>query len=189
MNMKKTRPSGPAIFMYCVIAVCAITAAVTFTLYYGNITKNGAVLWIGVTCFTAMYHLWLRLIMGNVTKLFKIKHTQRWFRPLPFEKRLYELLRVKKWKDKALTYNPELFSLRDYSLEEVANTMSKAECDHWINELISLTTLLFALLWGELWIFAITAFAAMLFDAQFIVIQRYNRPRIERLLKKQKAIA
>ena len=96
---------------------------------------------------------------------------------------------MKKWKDKALTYNPELFSLRDYSLEEVANTMSKAECDHWINELISLTTLLFALLWGELWIFAITAFAAMLFDAQFIVIQRYNRPRIERLLKKQKAIA
>ena len=63
--------------------------------------------------------------------------------------------------------------------------MTKAETDHWINVGISLTTLLFALLWGELWIFAITAFAAIIFDGQFIVIQRYNRPRVVKLLKKQ----
>ena len=32
-------------------------------------------------------------------------------------------------------FDPSIF---DYSLEEIANTMSKAETDHWINELISL---------------------------------------------------
>ena len=64
--------------------------------------------------------------------------------------------------------------------------MSKAELDHWINQLISLSTLLFALIWGQLWIFLITALLAMAFDSQFIIIQRYNRPRIVGLIKRQK---
>lgn len=57
--------------------------------------------------------------------------------------------------------------------------------DHWINEVISLVSILFSLLWGELWIFVLTAVFAMLFDAHFIVIQRFNRPRILRILKKE----
>ena len=184
--MSKLKKSGPAIFMYCVIAITLITSIICFAVYYGNINKNSILLWIGITCFTIMYHLWMRIIMGNVTKLFKINYKQRWFRERKFEKNLYKLLQVKKWKGKALTYNPELFSLKNYSLEEIANTMSKSETDHWINELISLSTLLFAILWGEFWIFLITAILAMLFDGQFIVIQRYNRPRIVKILEKRK---
>ena len=95
-------------------------------------------------------------------------------------------MRVRKWKEKVLTYDPQAFSVQDHSLEEIANTMAKAETDHWINELISLSTLLFALLWGQFWIFLITAIAAMLFDAQFIVVQRYNRPIVLRVLEKKK---
>jgi len=184
--MSKAKKSGPAIFMYCVIAITLIISIVCFTLYYGKNYNNEIILWTGITTFTIMYHLWMRIIMGNVTKLFKISNKQRWFKERKFEKGFYKLLRVKKWKGKALTYNPELFSLKDHSLEEIANTMSKAETDHWINEIISLSTLLFAILWGELWVFLITAIAAMLFDAQFIVIQRYNRPRIVKILKKKK---
>ena len=101
-----------------------------------------------------------------------------------FEKKLYRILRVKEWKGKALTYNPESFSLKEHSLEEIANTMAKSEVDHWINEVISLSTLLFAIPWGEFWIFCITAIAAMIFDSQFIIIQRYNRPRIIKILEK-----
>ena len=93
---------------------------------------------------------------------------------------------MKQWKGKALTYDPESFSLKKHSLEEIANTMCKSEIDHWINEFISLSTILFAILWGELWIFAITALAAMIFDGQFIVIQRYNRPRVLKILEKEK---
>ena len=172
--------------MYCVIAITLMISILCFALYYMNINTNGIILWIGITSFTIMYHLWMRIIMGNVTKLFKINYKQTWFKERKFEKKLYKLLQVKKWKGKALTYNPELFSLKDYSLQEIANTMSKAETDHWINEIISLSTLLFAIAWGEIWIFLITAIAAMLFDAQFIVIQRYNRPRIVKILEKRK---
>jgi len=184
--MAQNKPSGSAIFMYCVIAIAIAVTAVSFVLYYGNIYPKSSVLWTGVTAFTVMYHFWGRIIMGNVTKLFKIDYRHPWFKERCFEKGLYKALKVKKWKDKTLTYRPELFSLKDYSLEEIANTMSKAETDHWINELISLTTLLFALVWGELWIFATTAFLAMIFDGQFIVIQRYNRPRVLKAMQKEK---
>jgi len=185
--MSKTKKSGPAIFMYCIIAITVVISIVCFTLYYRNIYKNGMLLWIGITAFTIMYHFWVRIIMGNVTKLFKkyINYKQWWFKERKFEKGLYKLLRVKEWKGKALTYNPESFSLKEHSLEEIANTMTKSEVDHWINEIISLSTLLFAILWGEFWIFLITAIAAMIFDSQFIIIQRYNRPRIMKILDKE----
>ena len=65
--------------------------------------------------------------------------------------------------------------------------MSKSEVDHWINELISISTMFFGLLWGKTWIFVLTAIAAMIFDAQFIVIQRYNRPRMIKVLEMEQA--
>lgn len=186
--MSKNKKSGPAIFMYCVIAITFITSIVCFVLYYSNIFNYKIILWIGITTFTIMYHLWARIIMGNVTKLFKINAKQNWFKERNFEKNIYKFLRVKKWKSKALTYNPELFSLSNNSLEAIANTMSKAETDHWINEIISLSTLFFSVLWGEFWIFLITAIVAMAFDGQFIVIQRYNRPRVLKIIQKKNEV-
>ena len=186
--MSKTKKSGPAIFMYCTIAVTIITWVICFSLYYCDIYKNEVVLWTGIVAFTIMYHFWCRIIMGNVTKLFQkhINYKQWWFKERKFEKKLYKFLCVKKWKGNASTYNPELFSLKDHSLEEVANTMTKAEVDHWVNEIISLTTLLFIVPWGRCGIFLIQAIVAMIFDSQFIIIQRYNRPRVVKILEKEK---
>lgn len=188
--MSKSKKSGPAIFMYSVIAITVIVSIICFVLYYGNIYKNKILLWTGITAFTIMYHFWVRIIMGNVSKLFKkhINYKQWLFKERKFEKKLYKILRVKDWKGKALTYNPESFSLKEHSLEEIANTMAKSEVDHWINEAISLSTMLFAILWGEFWIFCLTAFAAMIFDSQFIIIQRYNRPRIVKIIDRENKI-
>ncbi len=170
--------------MYCVIAFTAFIAVLCLSVYYTDFYKNGIILWVGITAFTVMYHLWMRIIMGNVSKLFNINYKQKWFSEHKFEKDIYKFFQVKKWKNKALTYNPELFSLKNHSLEEIANTMSKAETDHWINVIISISTILFSILWGELWIFLITAIAAIIFDSQFILIQRYNRPRVVKLINK-----
>lgn len=183
----KLNNSGPAIFMYVVIGMMLVISLTCFVLHYSALYENNVILWIGIVAFTVMYHLWVRIIMGNVTKLFKdkIKYTIWWFNERKFEKKLYKLLRVKKWKDKALTYNPELFSLKEHSLNEIVNAMTKAEIDHWINEIISLSTILFGVIWGHIWIFILSAIISMVFDAQFIVIQRYNRPRVLKLLEKQ----
>jgi len=186
--MSKAKKSGPAIFMYSIIAVTLIISIVCFSLFYGNNHKNRVILWTGIVAFTIMYHFWVRIIMGNVSKLFKkhINYKQWWFKERKFEKKLYKFLRVKEWKGKALTYNPETFSLKEHSLEEIVNTMTKSEVDHWINEVISLSTLLFAIPWGGFWAFFISAIFAMIFDSQFIIIQRYNRPRIVKILEKRK---
>jgi len=172
--------------MYIVIAIAVIIFTTCFILYYGGFYESAAVLWTGITAFTITYHFWGRLIMGNVTKLFSIDYNHWWFKERGFEKGLYKLLKVKSWKGKVLTYNPELFSLKDYSMEDIAKTMTKAETDHWINELISLSTLVFGLIWGEMWIFVLTAILAMLFDGQFIIIQRFNRPRVLKVIELQK---
>ena len=71
--MSKSKKSGPAIFMYCVIAVTVVVAMICFWLYYNNICPSGVVLWTGIVAFVVMYHFWVRIIMGNVSKLFK-KH-------------------------------------------------------------------------------------------------------------------
>ena len=183
---QKTKPSGPAVLMYCIIGICALAAAVSFTLYYGKITDSLAALWIGIVTFTITYHLWMRIIMGNVSKLFKVSYKKWWFKEKAFEKKLYAFLKVKKWKGKALTYNPELYSVKDRTLEEIADTTAKSELDHWINVLISVSTVAFGFIWGEIWIFGLTAFFAAVFDSQFIIIQRYNRPRLIKLINREK---
>lgn len=189
--MKSGKLSGPAIFMYSTVATMIVVALSAFSAYYGGFTDSGAVLWTGIVSFMIVYHFWTRLIMGAVSKHWKITYKHKFFRPLPFEKKLYKLLRVRKWRDRVLTFNPDEFLLSKRTLPEIANTMAKAEVDHWVNEIISITAIFFSLIWGMFPIFLITSIAAMLFDAQFIVVQRFNRPKVVRLIegkKKKKAL-
>ena len=95
--MEKNKKSKPAIFMYCVIAITLMLSIICLGLYYCDIYKNAVLFWTGVTSFTIMYHFWVRIIMGNVSKLFKkhIKYNQRWFKERKIEKKLYKTLRVK----------------------------------------------------------------------------------------------
>ncbi len=181
--MSKQKKSGSAVFMDIVIYICLAVAVVCFVLYYAHIIPHGAVLWVGITTFTILYHFWGRILLGKWTTCWGIRYDHPWFRQRKFEMGLYKFLRVRKWKEKVLTYDPASFSVKNHTMEEIATTMSKAETDHWINEVLSLTTLLFGVIWGQFWIFLVTAIVAMLFDAQFIVVQRYNRPKVLRAIE------
>jgi len=178
--------SNSALFMYIVIALMLTVSGVCFVLYYGTFTDSRIVLWVGVASFTILYHFWLRIIMGSVTRRFPIRYTAWWFKERRFERRLYKLLRVRKWKGKVLTYDPDAFLLEKHGYEGVANAMAKAETDHWINELISLSTMFFPLLWGAPWLFISTGIVGMLFDMQFILVQRFHRPIIVRVIDKER---
>ena len=180
--MKK---SPVAIFIDGVTLTTFLVSVASFVLYYSKVLPSDILLWVGIVAFMIMYHLGLRIFFGEITKHVKINYKQRFFKPLFFESSLYKLLRVRQWKDRALTYDPDAFSPKKHSWEEIANTMSKSEVDHWINEVISVISILFSLLWGEFYIFLITAVLAMLFDAQFILIQRYNRPLVIRHMEKK----
>lgn len=187
--MKENKKSGSAVFMDIMMVLTVVISAVCFILYYCGIFKNGVVLWVGIVAFMILYQFFLRIFSGNITKRIRIDRKAYFFREKPFEKKLYRILRVRKWRDKVLTYDPDAFSLKKHSWDEIADAMTKAELDHWINEIISLTSILFSLLWGHTALFAIVAVLVMLFDAQFIALQRFNRPKVEKIVnssKKQK---
>lgn len=186
--MDKPRKSGPAIFMYAAIILMLLVSGICFFFYYSGRTTKDAVLWSGIVAFMIVYHFWVRLIVGNLSKLIPIDPNHWWFKERFFEPPLYRLLQVRRWKDKALTYNPEQFDLKTRPLEQIAHTMAKSEVDHWLNQLISLSSILFCLLWGQFWIFLATAVAAMLFDGQFILIQRCNRPKLMRILARKQRL-
>lgn len=179
--MKKHNLSGPAVFMYSVIAFVFIVSAGCFTVHYSGIYRNTVILWSGIVSFMILYHFGLRILFGEITKRFPINYSHPWYRERSFEKELYRLLRVRKWKDKVLTFDPAAYNFKKRTLTELATTMSKSELDHWINEIISIVSISFLFLWGCPAAFIISAVAAMLFDAQFIVVQRYNRPIVLRL--------
>lgn len=185
--MKLLNNSGPAIFMYSVIAICLVISSICFGFYYTGNTDSLIVFWIGMVTFTIMYHFWVRIIMGNVLKLFKkhITYKQYFFKEKKFEKKFYDLIKVKSWKDKVLTYAPQEFDLKENSLETVANNMAKAELDHWINSLISISTISFGFISNVFWPFIVSAIFAMAFETQFIVLQRYNRPRVVKIIERE----
>ncbi len=188
--MKKQKKSGAALAIDIIIEICVLVMIVCFLLYYTGYFKNDVVLYTGVVSFIIVYQLGLRLEFGVLTSKIKdkLKSNSFLFRIRKFEDKLYKALNVKKWKSKAITYDPDAFDIKRHRKEEVLKTMLKSELDHWINELISLSTLLFAFIWGAFPALLIACILVMLFDVQFIFIQRFNRPRLERLIEREKKI-
>ncbi len=184
--MNKKKLSGPAVFMYSTIILMVILSVTGFTLYYTGIYESDVVLWVGIVAFMIIYHFGLRLLEGVITNKFNISYNHPWYKTRKFEKKLYRILKVRLWKDKVLTFEPDKYDFKSRTLHELATTMAKSELDHWINEAISVFSLFFIFVWGCAPAFIITAVLAMIFDAQFIVVQRYNRPIVLRLMKAKK---
>ena len=86
----------------------------------------------------------------------------------------------------AFTYDPSEFSMRVHSLEEIVNNMCHAELVHELIVALSFTSLLFAIPFGSFFVFLITATMAAIFDMSFVILQRYNRPRVIRLMERKR---
>ena len=171
--------------MYGTMLVVALLSCACFGVYYSGFLKNECVYWIGIVSFMILYHFGLRILFGLITKRFKINYNHFWFEQRAFEKPLYRFLKVRLWKDKVLTFDPAAYDFENRTLEQLATTMAKSELDHWINEIISVASVLFAFVFGCFPAFLITAVLSMIFDAQFIVVQRYNRPIVLRLIQRR----
>ena len=82
------------------------------------------------------------------------------------------------------TYQPELFSPKEHTWDEIAQAMCQAELVHEIIIVLSFVPILAAIPFGALFVFVITSVLAACYDAMFVIMQRYNRPRILKLIKK-----
>jgi hypothetical protein len=144
---------------------------------------------IAISTGTTFYHFAMRLTVGTIVpKLLPSPRHHKWFLQQSFEPKLYKLLRVKQWKDHMPTYDPASFSLRENTLEQVINNCCVSEIVHEVIICFSFIPLLFTFLWGAFPIFLITSVLAAGIDGCFAIMQRYNRPRLVRILEKKEAL-
>ena len=169
-------------------SIAASTAAMTLllTLLYTRYPLDwlfSAAISFGTTCF----HFVMRLVVGWITPalLKNISPRHRWFQPRKWEPALYRWMNVKNWKGKLPTYDPMQFDLRVNSLEQVICNTCGAEVVHVVIIVCSFIPLLFAIAFDAFPVFLLTSIAAALYDSIFVVAQRFNRPRLVRILEKR----
>ncbi len=153
------------------------------------IAPNAVILALCITFGVFAYHFVMRLLVGfSIHAIFRnhMNVNRRWFRPLRFEAKLYARLGVSKWKHHVPTYAPDTFSLREHSWEELAQATCQAEVVHEIIMVFSFAPLLLIPRFGEPVIFILTSVAAAWIDLTFVILQRYNRPRILAMANKRK---
>lgn len=168
------------------IPIITAICTVIFAVLYQHYTK-GAFLSLSITCGTICYHFAMRLIIGFATlKLIRhpFNYQSKWFRQKPFEKTLYKKIKIKNWKANMPTYYPEHFSLKLHTLEEIIQTMCISEVGHEIMIILSFLPLFMAIPFGDFPVFLITSILAGCIDSIFVMMQRYNRPRLVKLLLK-----
>lgn len=159
----------------------AILCGIFFNIYHIDLLFTFTVTF-GVTC----YHISIRLFIGEIIdRLFhnKMDYNHKWFRQKSFEPTLYKKLKVKQWKNKMPTYSPASFSIKDHSLTEIAGASCQAEIVHEVIVVFCFLPVLLSFVIDSFWVFLITSVLSAMVDMPFVIMQRYNRPRIVKMIK------
>ncbi len=177
--MKKT--------VYLISAASVLLTVVSIVLYC--CLKMDAAYSFAVTFGTTAYHFMMRLAVGGIIDTFMQNHadySKRWYQCRPWETRLYKRLHMQQWKHWIPSFQPDYFDPKKHSWDEIAQAMCQAELVHEVNVILSFLPIVFSYWFGALAVFIVTSLLAALFDMIFVIMQRYNRPRILRLIQKKK---
>ena len=174
-----------------IVKYTAIISSILCVLFWlmNNILSGDIGRTLAITFTTISYHFCMRLVVGFVYDRVmnnQADYSRAWFRVSDMENRIYRFLKVKKWKRKMPTYDPEVFSPEKHTWDEIAQAMCQSELVHETNVVLSFVPVIWIIWWGSLWVFIITSICAAAFDMIFVIMQRYNRPRILRLAKANK---
>ena len=156
------------------LVLCAVCTGLYFAGFDWAIS-------FAITFGTFLYHFAMRLLVGYVVDRIMNNHadyTKEWYQLHPFETRVYRFLKVKKWKGKMPSYEPSLFDPRLHSWDEIAQAMCQAEVVHEVIIVLSFLPLLAVIPFDSFGVFLITSLLAACFDLCFVIMQRFNRPRV-----------
>ena len=171
------------------IAAFSLAATVILAISY-KVTSSGILLPLAITSGTIAYHFVMRLMVGlafHATMRNKADYRKRWYQVSKWEMAVYEKLKVKQWKRRMPTYDPALFDPRLHTWEEIVQAMCQAELVHETIAVLSFLPILAGIWFGEYPVFIITSVLAAACDMVFVIMQRYNRQRVMKLLKRQSA--
>ena len=82
------------------------------------------------------------------------------------------------------TYDPDTFDTKEKTVLEIVGATCQAELIHEIIMALSLLPMVLIPILGGAAALIITSVLAMLIDSAFVILQRYNRPKLVKLLKR-----
>lgn len=170
-------------YMKGVTLASAVLGMVAMILYHQ--TSLGLLKTLGITFAMIFYHFGMRLLVGGCYQMRfhnQMNYKAKWFRPRKFEAALYQRIKVKRWKKYLPTYNEGSFDLKKVSYEALVMTMCQAELVHETIVICSFLPIAMSAFFGATAVFVITSLLAATIDLAFVVLQRYNRPRVLRLM-------
>ena len=169
--------------MICITAFLLVGLSISVPIFV--VTKNDIAEAVAITIGITFYHFAMRLAVGtavNAVMKNRADHTRAWFREKSFESTLYKLLRVRKWKKYLPTYDPDTFDTLRKTVKEIVGATCQAEIVHEVIMVLSLLPIVFIPFLGGAAALIATSVLAMLFDSLFVILQRYNRPRLIRVM-------
>lgn len=170
------------------IALGTLIATILLTILYWFI-PTGIILSLAISAGTTFYHFAMRLAVGSLYNLFMANRTdyrKAWYQLRPWETTLYARLHVKDWKGKMPTYDLDLFNPRKHSWDEIAQAMCQSELVHETIVVLSFLPILESIWFGSIEVFIITSMFGAFIDMIFVIMQRYNRPRIIEIVDRRK---
>ena len=184
---KQKQPSALKKIIYG-ISITTLSLFVICCLLY-NIGSVDFFLTFAITFGTIAYHFIMRLVVGWFFDTYmqnRADYTKGWYRIKAWEVRLYDRINVKHWKSRLPSFKPEYFDPRIHSWKEIVQAMCQAELVHEVIIVLSFAPILCSSWFGALPVFLITSIAAAIIDLTFVIIQRYNRPRVIAIVEKEK---
>ena len=169
------------------ISIVFFFLTIVFVLLYQIIDSN-VILSLAITFGTIAYHFIARLLVGALySSIIKNKgdYTKKWYQVSDFEMKIYQRLKVKKWKNKMPTYNMDTFDISKHSWDEIAQATCQSELVHETNVIVSFLPVAASIWLGEFWVFFITSVLSAVFDSMFVFMQRFNRARILKVMAKR----
>lgn len=169
------------------IAAFSLAATVILAISY-KVTSSGILLPLAITSGTIAYHFVMRLMVGlafHATMRNKADYRKRWYQVSKREMAVYEKLKVKQWKRRMPTYDPALFDPRLHTWEEIVQAMCQAELVHKTIAVLSFLPILAGIWFGEYPVFIVTSVLSAACDMVFVIMQRYNRQRVTKLLNRK----
>ncbi len=163
-----------------------LAAAFAAALLWCGLAPSGLGETLAITFGTCFYHFAMRLLVGcglNAVFHNRMNPYHPWFRPRKWEKGLYKALRVKRWKKHVPAWVPESFDLKTSTPRDIAAVTCQAELVHEVIMVLSFLPLTVVPVFGAFWVFLITSIAACMVDSVFVILQRFNRPRLVRYNK------
>lgn len=141
-----------------------------------------------------LYHFVMRLFFNWFCKNLKSRpwnNTNKWFRERNFEKAIYKILNVNKWKDSVPNYDPEDFDVRSKKLSKIISNSCRVEVTHLVIIAFGFLPILLPLFmtgvgvgfWVLFWIGVVAAIC----EVPFVIVQRYNRPRMLKAFHNQES--